>query len=144
MGHAGSETERVWLDQCISLITAFLLLISFVGNFHPRAVLRIPVKTHSEPHTTCAVTSARCCCSVGSDVCQRGGGQAGWTLAFESSLTVKTGKTHPLRVLAPAPGWLPARWQTLPCQSWPPSVILLRCSPKAESVYNEQVSCSTF
>lgn len=56
----GSETEKNWLDQCISLIMGFLLLISFVGNFHTQAAFRILVKTHLEHCMMYAVTYKAC------------------------------------------------------------------------------------
>lgn len=55
MGHAGSVTERVQLDQCISQITAFLLLISFVDHFPSTGHVQDPGK---DP---CRVLPGICC-----------------------------------------------------------------------------------
>lgn len=118
MGHAGSETERVWLDQCISLITASLLLISFVGNFHTWAVFRILAKSRSEPRVTCAATSAGCR-SVGSNVCKRRARRAG-LLPLSPVSWWGPGKPTPHEPWLQPRGDCQPGGRPWPCQSWPP------------------------
>lgn len=119
MRHPGSETERVWFDQCISLITAFLLLISFVGNFHTWVAFRVLAKTRSELRVTCAVTLPGFL-SVGSDVCKRGaGGWAGWLPLSPPRGEAGEGPFHASLGFSPEVPASP-RGRPRPCQSQPP------------------------
>lgn len=119
MGHAGSETERVWLDQCISLIPASLLLISFVGSFHTRAMLRILAKTSSEPGLLCTVPSLRSCSLCGKP-CLQGRSKAGWTrLPLSPSLLQGLGKPTPCESWLQPRGACQPSSRPWPCQSQP-------------------------
>lgn len=105
------------------------------------AVFKILAKTRLEPHRTCAVTSAGCR-SVRSDVCKRRARQAG-RLPLNPLSWWRPGTPTP-HSLGSSPGVTASPVADLALPISAPSVILLPCSPKAESVYNEQVSCSTF
>lgn len=76
----------------------------------------------------------------GSDVCRRS--QAGWTAAFGSRLMVRNWKAT-----ARQP-WLQPRATASPVADAGPAEFgpsaTVTGQPKAEPVYNEQVSCSTF